>query len=269
MPIIQNTARKQGNINPNPFKKHVSNRVFGHRGQTGVNVGGVANPGNPINLSNSGVDYNSRISHTGGNTNPVGSHSDTATIQMLPSLVPNGLTDLVPITQAVDVSPNEKGSFFRHITSKTASMRVSGGVDPNANTPFHPKMLAKSTKPKLYPQQAGERTSASSFASGATLVGDKHQDIGGRWNRIKRGAADSQVMHHGTLSSPTNTGINVGSGTSGSTSTGSYSNPGVVVNNNAHPTPNVVPWVPNKRGVQPNEKGTTFPVKLGCKQGCK
>lgn len=284
MPIVQNVARKQGKINQAPYKNNISNKVFGPRGNAGANVGDVTNPGNPAAYTMAGVDYNNGISHTGGGTNPVGTHSDTATQLNVPALVSNGTTDLVPITDAVDVAPNERGKFFQVQLSKSNALRVSGGVDPNANTPFHPKMLAKSNRQRRYPSKAGERTNAASFNTSHILGGASGGVPGtmgpqvvratgitsftaSRWGHIKRGAAESPVMNNGTLASPSSSGIAVASGTTGITSTGMRGKR-VAVNNQAHPQPNVYPWIPNKRGVQPNEKGNTNPVQLGCKRGC-
>jgi hypothetical protein len=277
LPIVQNIARKQGTINQAPFKKKISSAVFGPRGNAGANVGDVTNPGNPAAYTMAGVDYNSGISTTGGAKNPVGNHSNTATQLDMPALVPNDTTTLVLQHEAVDVQPNERGKFFQPQSSKSNPMRVSGGVDPNSNTPFHPKMMAKSTRQRRYPNKAGERTKAASFNTQHTLAGASTNAGAGstfigasRWGTVKRGAAEAPIIHGGTLASPSSGGMAVASGTTGITSTGHRGKAKVTVNNNAHPFGQGYPgWIPNKRGVQPNEKGNTNPIQLGCKSGCR
>jgi hypothetical protein len=283
MPISQNIPRKQGTIGQPSYSPAINPSIFGPRGNAGANVGDAANP--VLRASNyvlSAVPYNT-TSNTGGAKNPVGNHSNTATQLDVPALVSNSLTNLVPVSQAVDVAPHERGSFFSPVTpsSKEEPQRASGGVDPNSNTPFHPKQI-KSTRQKRYPTQAGERTASPSFGSSNTLAGGTGHSgatavangggtaIGtSRWGTVKRGAAESPVLHHGTLAGPSTRGVTVGSGTTGTTSTAGKGKRSTV-NQNVHSgSPFVIPWVPNPRGSQPNEQGTTFPMRLGCSNGCK
>lgn len=283
MPIAQNIPRKQGLIFSHPKKSSVNTRVFGFRGNAGANVGDVVNPGNPKMYSDAGVDYNSGISHTGGAKNPVGNHSNTATQLDVPQLSTVGQTTVMPQAQVPEVQPHEKGTFFSPVTSsrKANPQRQSGGVDANADTPFHPAQPVKPDRQKRYPAKAGERTTAASFGTQHTLAGGTGNSQGitahgggtiigqSRWGTLKRGAAESPVLHHGTLAGPSTRGIPVASGTTGTTSTGSSKNPHVRVASNAHSgSPFVVAWVPNKRGEQPNEKGVTFPLRQSCKNGC-
>jgi hypothetical protein len=261
MPIIQNIARKQGKINPKPTKRVISNTVFGPRGQAGANVGDATNPGNPSYLTAVGKDYNNQISSTGGATNPVGSHSDTATQLSYPALISNATVDLVPPNQAKDVMPHEKGNFFSPQTLKETSMRVSGGVDSNSNTPFHPKTMTVTRQVRKPSPFTARRSYLQSFNTSHTLTGaTTGLEASGRWSKTKRSASDA--LAPATLASPHTGGHDLGHG--GVTSTNGAQTK-LQVNTNAHAgSPYVVPWVPNRRGPQPNEKGNTNPLKQPC-----
>lgn len=287
MPIVQNIARKQGTITQRPNKPKVTNTIFGPRGQAGANVGDVTNPGNPAYLTLAGVDYNSRLSKSSTSAvNPVGNHSDTATQLYYPPLVPNATTDVVTQDKAKDVQPHEKGSFFSKNPVKRQAQRVSGGVDPNSNTPFHPK-TAVITRPVRRPLQPGERKSEPSFLStqtplrgvanitltkqGASIPVNTRMSAG-RWteDHTKISASDHPVATRSTLASP-HSGNQVASGTTGNSSTGKgLVNTSVVNNQHSGVSGSTVAWIPQARGVQPNEKGNTNPLPQPCRglKGC-
>jgi hypothetical protein len=272
MGIVQNIPRKQGRVNLHPEQRVVSNQVFGPRGAAGANVGDVTNPGNPAYLTQAGKDYNNQISSTGGSTNPVGTHSNTATQLDIPALTTQDVTTVVLQHQAVDVQPHEKGKFFSAQTGKTNPQRVSGGVDPNSNTAFHPKTASIQRQPR-YPNKESARLSVASFGTTGVLGISQQQpqqpaNGASRWSKVKRSVSDNAVKHHGTLAGPSSKGHVVGSGTTGVTSTKGRGR--VVVNNNAHPAQsiNVYPWVPNQRSEQPSERGNTNPSSCDTCDNC-
>lgn len=267
MGLVQNIPRKQGRIFTGPIAS-LPIAVFGPKGQPGSDVGSTVNESDPTVYKAAGDSYN-QVSSTGGNKNPVGNSHNTATQRYIPQLSTMGQTQAVPQNDVPEVAPHEKGSFFSKQFQKVAATRVSGGVDKQSNTPFHPKKTP-TTRPRRYPTPSGDRTQAESFSSSHTLMSKANHDLdGSRWSIIKHGAADGFVSSTDSGAQPV--GQNVGSGLTGTASTANIENSADAVAGNAHSgSPDVIKWVPNPRGSQPSERGTTFPVKQNCVQkGCR
>lgn len=262
MGIVQNIPRKQGRIIHEPDTSVAVTRVFGPTGKRGDLVDAASN-GIPDHTVSSGV--RSVVSSTGnGYINPVGGMQNTATQRYVGQLSQEGQAHAEPQNSISEVGPHEHGTFFSSQIQKLKAQRTQGGVNKDSNTPFHPK-TATIIRQRRYPAKAGERTQADSFRSHNSLAGKANHDVpGSRWAVIKYGVVHTPV-DDGT-DQPS--GILVGSGTTGTASTGSLLDKPVV--NNAHQgSPNVVPWIPNKRNAnQPNSKGNTFVTKQPCKQGC-
>lgn len=277
MPIQQNIPRKQGRIFTNPSAKSKKTVIFGPGGNAGSNVAdataSVLQPTKTLLTRNFNV-----VSNTGTIAqNPIGTNLSTATEKYVPQLAAYGTSQQTGQGALPEVGPQEHGNFFSAKPNKDGALtRRSGGVDPNSDTPFHPKTTVV-IRPRRYPTPAGERTKAQSFASTHYLTGNANQDLtaqrihgtmvaAGRWATVKRSASDSKApVWAPALVNARSRGTKVGSGLTGKVSTGNFFNKGASVSSNAHAgSPDVVPWVPNKRGVQPNEKGNTNPVKQNC-----
>lgn len=274
MSIIQNIPRKQGSIFVPPSTPlPVRASIFGGTGAAGARVNN--NNGVPDSTVASGT--RNVVASTGGDANPVGGMQNTATQRYVKQMSSSGPVKIVPQTDLNEVGTHEHGSFFSPQIQKEATVRVQGGVDKNSNTPFHPS-TSPVTRPRRYPANAGERTRAESFTSNRTLSAkSNHDQIGSRWNVIKRGAADGYVEmvtdDNGFVvpAGQPQSGVAAGSGTTGNSTTATPENVAAPVVDNAHSgSPNIVPWVPNIRRGQPNERGTTFPVQQNrCMKGCK
>jgi hypothetical protein len=281
MPIVQNVPRKQGKIQQRPTApvSKRGTRVFPPNfSQASSNVGDVTNPGNPPDLTANALDYNNRVSTTGGATNPTGTQRDTATQGYYPPMVPNGTVGNVPQQESTNVQPHEKGTFFASQKPlNVTKVRQSGGVAPNSDSAFHP-VVASINRPRRYPTPSGERTSAESFGSMHTLSGDKHSDVGGsRWSRIKRSASDAPLPVQDNMI-PQTARQSVGKGG------WIESTSRAPVQNQSHiggggfgsqwtPINRPAPWRPvqTERRTQAVALGAPppFPQKLGCKKGCK
>jgi hypothetical protein len=277
MPIVQNIARKNSRLSPTETATQYrpATNIFGRNQLPSSNVGDAVPTVFTSKRIPGTVDYNNSVSSTGGNVNPLGKNLAVATMNVTAHTCPVGQVGSVPQSQVPEVGLHEHGTFFatQHGQNVTPQ-RMSGGVSPDTNTPFHPVKSQQSiNRPKRHPTPAGERTNAASFTSTNTLMGNSTVR-GSRWAVIKRGAADTPVME------PVTQVVNgIPLGNNGQrTSTGlPMTNP--QVNKNAHvggggftgaaPTGRPRVWINQQSGSQPIEHGNSFPMNLGCKAGCK